>query len=415
MTTVATETETVLRVEGLRVSYRTEAGRHLAVDGVDLAVPAGQITAVVGESGSGKSTTAHAILGLLPGTGRIEAGQIAFADRDLTSLSEKDWRAVRGRQIGLIPQDPAVALDPVKPAGQQVAEVLRVHGLARGAPARARAVELLTEAGLPEAAARARQYPHELSGGMRQRVLIAMAMAARPRLLVADEPTSALDVTVQRQILDHLEELVARTGTAILLVTHDLSMAADRAQQVVVMRQGTVAEAGPVSEILRSPRHAYTRQLLADAPALGARARARPAPAQTGEALLSVVALGKSFPVRGTGTLRRQRRTAVDDVSFDIPRGTTLGLVGESGSGKTTTARMVLGLERPTTGTVRLGEQDITGVRGAALRQVHRRVQLIYQNPYASLNPGSPSRRSLPNRCATSNRRSRRAGGPTAR
>jgi peptide/nickel transport system ATP-binding protein len=386
MTTLATKTETLLRIDGLRVSYRTAAGTNVAVDGLDLEVEAGQITAVVGESGSGKSTTAHAIIGLLPGTGRVEAGSIRFRGQELSGLSEKSWRAVRGRQIGLIPQDPTVALDAVKPVGQQVAEVLRVHGLASGASARAQAIELLTEAGLPEAPVRARQYPHELSGGMRQRVLIAMATAARPRLLVADEPTSALDVTVQRQILDHLQHVVALTGTAILLVTHDLAVAADRAQRIVVMSKARVVEAGPTEQILTDPRDPYTRQLLANAPVATSRRR-RPPPSAKPETLLRVRELGKTFPIRGTGLLRQRHRAAVDDVSFEIGRGQTLGLVGESGSGKTTTARLVLGLEKPTTGTVHLDGEDVAAAHGSSLRQLHRRVQLVYQNPYASLNP----------------------------
>ncbi|MFF2847732.1 dipeptide ABC transporter ATP-binding protein [Streptomyces sp. NPDC058001] len=398
----------LLRVSGLRVAYHTATGTHVAVDGLDLEVAAGQITAVVGESGSGKSSTAHAVVGLLPGTGRVEAGGIRLDGEELTTLGEKEWRRVRGRRIGLIPQDPGVALDPVKPVGRQVAEVLRVHGLAAtGRAAAGRAVELLAEAGLPDPAFRARQYPHELSGGMRQRVLIAMATAAGPRLLVADEPTSALDVTVQRQILDHLQDVVTSTGTGILLITHDLAVVADRAQHVVVMSKARAVESGPTRQVLEDPQHPYTRGLLADVPgasASGARVRvssAREVPVRfggrvreegpvpeegSGRALLRVRDLVKTFPTRGPG-LRHPRRVAVDSVGFDIARGETLGLVGESGSGKSTTARMVLGLEHPDSGTVRLDGDDITTARGAARRRLHRRVQLVYQNPYASLNP----------------------------
>ncbi|MEU6430743.1 ABC transporter ATP-binding protein [Microbispora sp. NPDC046973] len=375
----------LLVVRDLRVSYRTPAGRAMALDGLDLEVRPGQITAVVGESGSGKTTAAHALVGLLPEGGAIESGSVRFQGEELTVLPEKGWRDVRGRRIALIPQDPATALDPVQPVGRQVAAVLRVHRLATRAQARARAVELLAEAGLRDAATTARQYPHELSGGMRQRVLIAMAMAARPRLLIADEPTSALDVTVQRRILDHLDHVVAATGAAMLLITHDLGVVADRAQHVVVMSGGRTVEAGPARRIRTDPRDPYTRRLLADVPALTGR---RPAPAPPGAAvLLSVRGLGKSFPVR-TGPLRRRgTRNAVDGVDFDIPVGTTLGLVGESGSGKTTTARMILGLERPTAGRVRFAGEDVTAVRGEALRRLRRRVQLVYQNPYTSLHP----------------------------
>ncbi|QJS13918.1 ABC transporter ATP-binding protein [Streptomyces argyrophyllae] len=421
----------VLRITDLRVGYRTAAGTRTAVDGLDLTAAPGRITAVVGESGSGKSTTAHAVIGLLPPGGRVEHGSVRLEGEELTGLSERAWRDVRGRRIGFVPQDPGVSLDPVKPVGRQVAEVLRVHHLATGRGAAQRAVDLLAAAGLPDPARRSRQYPHELSGGMRQRVLIAMATAARPRLLVADEPTSALDVTVQRQILDHLEALAADTGTAVLLITHDLGVVADRAQHVVVMSRARVVEAGPTREVLADPRHPYTRRLLADVPRLTPRARpatppappaeatslprpspgpapgSRPAPLSgsappvpgpgpasaagpSGDApdpgvLLRVRGLTLSFPLRGPGP--RRRHLAVDGVGFDIPRGRTLGLVGESGSGKSTTARLVLGLERPEAGTVELDGVDVTAVRGAARRRLHRRVQLVHQNPYASLNP----------------------------
>ncbi|MBP5942297.1 ABC transporter ATP-binding protein [Streptomyces sp. LBUM 1476] len=472
----------LLVVEGLRIGYRTASGTHLAVDGLDLTARAGQITALVGESGSGKSSTAHALIGLLPVGGTVLGGSVRLQDEELTGLGERGWREVRGRRIGLIPQDPGVSLDPVKPVGAQVAEVLRVHGLATRRDTPGRAVELLAEAGLPDPAQRARQYPHELSGGMRQRVLIAIATAARPRLLIADEPTSALDVTVQRRLLDHLQKLVTTTDTAMLLITHDLAVVADRAQHVVVMSEGRVVETGPVEQVLTQPQHPYTRGLLSDAPTLAARpsrGRSRtvvPAPAgadgpgdtptitagrrsgATGSAqagaealgsvngpgdappatarpprprsgavsgdvpplaarhprrsraaepasadarqdppapgeptppppLLRVTGLTRAFPVRGPVLARRHTRTAVDGVGFELARGETLGLVGESGSGKSTTARMVLGLERADSGAVLLDGVDVTAVRGAARRALHRRIQLVYQNPYASLNP----------------------------
>lgn len=392
--------EPLLDVRGLRIGYRAASGTRLAVDGLDLTVAAGEITAVVGESGSGKSSTAQALVGLLPAGGVVLGGSVRLQGEELTGLGERAWREVRGRRIGLIPQDPGVSLDPVKPVGAQVAEVLRTHGLATRRDAPARAVGLLGEAGLPDPDQRARQYPHEISGGMRQRVLIAMATAARPRLLVADEPTSALDVTVQRRLLDHLQEVVTTTGTAMLLVTHDLAVVADRAQHVVVMSQGRVVEAGPAGRVLADPRHPYTRELLADAPTLTARSpRGRsgtvgsapvtgPGPASADAApLLSVTGLTRAFPVRGPALSRRRTRTAVDGVGFELGRGETLGVVGESGSGKSTTARMILGLERVDSGTVLLDGVDVTTVRGAARRALHRRIQLVYQNPYASLNP----------------------------
>jgi len=386
MTTVVERTNPVLRISGLRVAYRTAEGPVQALDGVDFEVAPGRITAVVGESGSGKSTLAHTIMGLLPGDARIESGSVQFRDRDLTALSEKDWREIRGRQIGLVPQDPTVSLDPVQPVGSLVAEVLRIHRLAHGKHAHVQAIELLAEAGLPEPAIRARQYPHELSGGMRQRVLIAMAMAAKPRLLIADEPTSALDVTVQRQILDHLQRMVSSTGVGIVLVTHDLAVAAERAEHIVVMSKGRVVESGPTAKVLGDPTDPYTRQLISDS-RISMMARVHRPATEDSVAHVEVSGLVKIFPIRGEGIVRKRVRTAVNDVSFEIPRGRTLGLVGESGSGKTTIARLLLGLERPTSGFVRIAGQDITTTRGPELRQLRRQIQLVYQNPYASLNP----------------------------
>jgi peptide/nickel transport system ATP-binding protein len=371
----------LLRVEDLRVSYATAGGPVAAVRGVSLAVAPGEVVAVVGESGSGKSTLAHAVAGLLPGTGRIDTGRVTLGEQELTGLSDRAWRTVRGRRIGLVPQDPGVALNPVQRVGAQVAEVLTVHGLADRRSAPARAVELLAEAGLPDAAARARQYPHELSGGMRQRVLIAIGIAARPQLLVADEPTSALDATVQRHILDRLDELVRASGTAVLLITHDLGVAADRADRLVVMQGGRVVEQGPVREVLAAPRDPYTRGLLESAPGLRRNARPTHRVETSDSPLVEVRDLVKEFP------LGRRRIRAVDGVSFTIARGETLALVGESGSGKSTTARLVLRLADPTSGTVEFDGTDITRVRGRAWRELRRRAQLVYQNPYASLDP----------------------------
>jgi peptide/nickel transport system ATP-binding protein len=387
--------EPLLRVESLDVAYRTGGGLLHAVRGASLTVAPGEVVAVVGESGSGKSTLAQAVIGLLPPNGTVARGSIRLATgrgpaEELAGLSEKAMRSIRGRRIGLVPQDPTVSLNPVQKIGTQVAEALRVHGLADRRRAAIDAIELLARAGLPDPRVRAGQYPHELSGGMRQRVLIAIAVAANPGLLIADEPTSALDATVQRRILDHLEELTRESGTAVLLITHDLGVAADRADRILVMSGGRIVEEGPVGSILASPSDPYTRTLLASAPGLRPASTAtrapEPVPAPAGEPLVEVRNLVKNFPLpRVNG--RRGVLRAVDDVSFTITRGETLALVGESGSGKSTTARLVLRLADPTAGQVIFDGTDITRAKGKDWRELRRRAQLIYQNPYASLDP----------------------------
>ncbi|MFK4850343.1 dipeptide ABC transporter ATP-binding protein [Microbacterium sp. ZW T6_19] len=408
----------LLEIDSLSVAYRTPRGSIDAVREVNLSIGEGETVAVVGESGSGKSTTVHAIIRLLPDAARITRGSIRFEGADLARASGSALRAVRGRRIGFVPQDPTVSLNPVQRIGVQVAEVLRVHGLADRRSSARLAVEALERAGLPDAAVRAQQYPHELSGGMRQRVLIAIAIIADPRLIIADEPTSALDVTVQRQILDHLDELKRERGSSLLLITHDLGVAGDRADRIVVMSQGEIVEQGTPEQVLLTPQHPYTRQLIAAAPSLNARgagAHREPTPearrsslvlqgrpgdpfaereAETAaldalassvvEPVLRVERLVKEFALPGAA---RGVQRAVDDVSFSIDRGRTLALVGESGSGKTTTARLALRLAEPTSGAVLIDGVDVTGLRGSALRQLRRRIQLVQQNPYAALNP----------------------------
>ncbi|MEV0890479.1 ABC transporter ATP-binding protein [Promicromonospora sp. NPDC050262] len=399
-----------LRVRGLRVAY----GDREVVHGVDLDVRPGEVVALVGESGSGKSTTAHALIGLLPDGGHVTAGEVTLGEgprsTPLTGLLPDAWRRVRGVRVGFVPQDPGTALDPVVRVGEQVAEPLVVHGTPRRA-ARERAVEILAEVGLDRPRERARQYPHQLSGGMRQRVLVGIAMACEPELVIADEPTSALDVTVQRRVLDLLADLTGRAGTAVLLITHDLAVAADRADRVVVLKDGVVVEEGPAARVLGAPEHPYTRELVAAVPgrnnvpsasapdagpepgapddtapsgagavagtATGtAVARTDPAPGAT-PALLEVRGLVKEFRLG-----RRERLRAVDDVSFAVPRGSAFALVGESGSGKSTTARLVLGLERPDAGAV-----ELDGAPVGADRATRRRTQLVHQDPYSSLDP----------------------------
>ncbi|WP_292793522.1 ATP-binding cassette domain-containing protein, partial [Microbacterium sp. UBA6633] len=323
----------VLTATDLRVSY---AAREV-VHGLSFAIAEGETLALVGESGSGKSTTAHALLGLLPEGGRVEGGRVRLGDLDISGWSDRAFRGIRGSEIGLVPQDPTTSLDPVRPVGVQVAEVLRLHGHRDRRSRNARVLELLDRVGLDDPDLRARQYPHELSGGMRQRVLIAAAIALSPRLLIADEPTSALDATVQRRVLDLLDELQREDGTSILLVTHDLGVAADRAARIAVLKDGRIVEQGPSAQVLAEPEDPYTRQLLADAPAFTTGFRRPDAPpflrdaaAVAAEKPYEIVAAGlvKEFRVAG-----RERFRAVDDVSFRVRRGTTHALVGESGSG----------------------------------------------------------------------------------
>ncbi|MFD8220608.1 dipeptide ABC transporter ATP-binding protein [Streptomyces sp. NPDC059697] len=384
----AAPSEPLLDIRQLRISYRTRAGAVPAVRGIDLTVRPGEVVALVGESGSGKSTCAQAVMGLLPRGGSLDGGEILFAGVDLARADERALRGLRGREIGLIPQDPMLSLNPVQRIGGQVAEVLHVHRLADRPAAARRAVELLDEAGLPDPARVAREYPHELSGGMRQRVLIAVALAARPRLVIADEPTSALDVTVQRRILDHIAALTRDRGIAVLLITHDLGIAADRADRVAVMSRGEVVETGPGQRVLQSPVHPYTRALLAAAPSLAHPSRPAP-PKRTDDTppadLVVADDLVKEYPSRRGE--RNPAPRAVDGVSLRIGRGETLALVGESGSGKSTTARMLVRLTAPTSGRVVFDGQDITRLGGSELRRLRRRMQIVYQSPYASLSP----------------------------
>lgn len=381
----------LLSVRDLAVDFATMDGPVRAVDGVNLDIHAGETIAIVGESGSGKSTTAMAIIGLLASGGRVARGQILLDGEDLTTFGETRMRQVRGRQIGLVPQDPMSNLNPVAKIGTQVAETLLAHGLAERSDVKDKVVEALEAAGLPDAAKRATQYPHEFSGGMRQRALIAIGLACRPRLLIADEPTSALDVTVQQTILDQIDKQTKELGAAVLLITHDLGLAAERASKVVVMHRGRVVEQGPARQILEDPQHAYTKSLVAAAPSVAA-VRLRPEDFRTGgeasvsparDNIVEITGLTKVYPTRGKGEDFR----AVDDVSLSIPRGETVAIVGESGSGKTTTARMLLKVVEPTSGTMTFDGQDVSALKGDALRQFRQKVQPIFQDPYSSLNP----------------------------
>ena len=491
-----TAAKPLLEIRDLSIDFQTRGGPVHAVIGADLTIYPGQSVAIVGESGSGKSTTAHAIIDLLPGTGKVTAGSIMFDGVDVTKASKREIVALRGKSIGLVPQDPMSNLNPVWSIGFQVKEGLRANGIdvsrgtqrklalglaeseglqlaggdlllshdakrtlisllkeelasrpeaerdavlaeadarlvtgsttrleavvvleSLGMPSAPTAVEgltsvasskdrvagLLAEAGLPDAERRARQYPHEFSGGMRQRALIAIGLAARPKLLIADEPTSALDVTVQRKILDHLGRLTSELGTAVLFITHDLGLAAERAEHLVVMYRGRVVESGPSREILANPQHAYTKRLVAAAPSLASRriqsAKAagievKELLAQTGgdgiaserDDVVVVENLTKVFHIRGAAKGARDFK-AVDDVSFSLKRGTTVALVGESGSGKSTVANMVLNLLDPTEGKIIFDGVDMSTLGRKELFAFRRRVQPIFQNPYGSLDP----------------------------
>ena len=374
---MSTTEEQLLSVTDLQISY----GNEPAVTGVSFTVGRGEVVAVVGESGSGKSTTAHAILGLLAGSGHVTGGSVEFEGDRIDSYSDRAWQRIRGARIGLVPQDPTTSLNPVTRIGDQVAEVLRIHGLADRRTARLDAVAVLARAGIDRPEIRARQYPHELSGGMRQRVLIGIALVANPALIIADEPTSALDVTVQRRILDHLDERIAESGAAVLLITHDLGVAADRADRILVMQGGRIVESGRTADILGDPRDEYTKKLLNSAPSLSSGPADRPVRQDTSP-LLTLTGITKRFNVGHGSSI-----TAVNEVSLTVPRGQTVSLVGESGSGKSTTARIAVRLEQADAGTISFDGYDITKVKGSDLRELRRKIQLVYQNPYASLDP----------------------------
>ena len=384
----------LLQVHDLAVSYRTRGRTDRVVSGISFTVEPGEVVAVVGESGSGKSTTAHAIIGLLPSNGSVDAGQILLNGVDIVGWSSKRMESVRGVQVGLVPQDPSSSLNPVKSIGAQIGEVLRIHKRGDRRTVSRRVIELLARVGITDPELRARQYPHELSGGMRQRVLIAIAIALEPQLIIADEPTSALDATVARRILDLIDSLRAEFGTAMLFVTHDLGVAADRSDRLVVMKDGRIEEQGSTDALLAGPEAEYTRRLLRDAPALSAGnfrtphpgVHVRDAGGTVTEDAYAIVArdLVKEFRA-GAAPFR-----AVDGVSFGVRRGSTHALVGESGSGKTTTARMIVRFTNPTRGSVLIDGLDVARVRGDELRQLRRRVQLVYQNPASSLDPRQP-------------------------
>ncbi|MDJ0343876.1 ABC transporter ATP-binding protein [Streptomyces sp. H10-C2] len=383
--------EPLVEVKDLVIDFPTASGTVRAVDGLTFRLEAGGALGIVGESGSGKSATAYALLDLHRGTGAKTGGTVRVAGTDVLGADDSVLRRLRGGQAAMVFQDPLSSLDPYYAIGDQIAEVYRVHVKATRRAARERAVQVLDRVGIPDAARRSRARPHEFSGGMRQRALIAMALACEPRLLIADEPTTALDVTVQAQILDLLHELRAETGMGLLLVTHDLGVVAGSVDDVLVMRNGSAVERGPVSAVLDAPREPYTRALLAAVPQVdGARTvtivKPREAPDEAADVvaeapLLEAVGLRREFGGR------RDTVTAVDGVSLTVRRGETLGIVGESGSGKTTLGRMLVRLLDPTAGELRYGGRDIGSLSDKALRPLRRELQMVFQDPVSSLNP----------------------------
>jgi peptide/nickel transport system ATP-binding protein len=401
----------LLRIQALRVAFSANNNTIIdAVKGVSFDIAPKQTVALVGESGSGKSVTATAVLQLLPKTARIAIeSHIEFDGRKLLRLSAAELRAIRGKDISMVFQDPMSSLNPVFTVGEQIAESLRVHLGMSNRQAMTRTIELLNEVGIPRPELRVRSHPHELSGGQQQRVMIAMAIACHPKLLIADEPTTALDVTVQRQILELLMRLREQQGMAMLFITHDLALVREIADHVVVMQQGEVREQNATAELFSSPQHPYTRALMACRPRLDVRPQRLPViddylkriitthelaelpqrhrgSSSQDSIVLEVQNLAKRFELK-TGLFARDYVAAVENVSFRLPRGKTLGIVGESGSGKSTTALVLLRLIKANSGKVLFEGQDLLSVTEREMLAYRRRIQIVFQNPYASLNP----------------------------
>jgi len=418
MTDTSLSSPPILSVQGLTVEFparpgsrgastSTEAAAVRAVDDLSFELAASRGLGIVGESGSGKSVTALALLGLHRGTPARVTGRITIDGTDVNAANTQELRRLRGSRVAMVFQDPLSSLDPYYSVGDQISEVYRAHTGASRRAARVRAIEVLDRVGIPDAARRADAHPHEFSGGMRQRALIAMALACEPRVLVADEPTTALDVTVQAQILDLLDELRAETGMALVLVTHDFGVVAAVADNVLVVKDGRAVEYGPASQILANPQAAYTRTLISAVPRIDAPRPTRDAPTSTLSAsdplppnspppdpmtpdpLLHVEDLHKHFPAPGGGfgPWRTSTTRAVNGVTLDVYRGEALGVVGESGSGKTTLVRMMVSLLEPTSGRIVFEGEDVTALPERRLRPRRRDRQMVFQDPIASLNP----------------------------
>jgi peptide/nickel transport system ATP-binding protein len=402
-------TDNILQVRDLDIRFRIDRKSEPfhAVKGISFDVPTNSTLALVGESGSGKTVSAMAILGLLPENAIVSAGSsIIYGKRDLLKCSLPEMQSIRGKEISVIFQEPMTSLNPVFTVGEQISEVLRLHMDMGMRQAHERAKELLNEVGIPNPQLRVHSYPHEMSGGQQQRVMIAMAIACEPKLLIADEPTTALDVTIQKQILDLIAKLQAEHHMSVLFITHDLGVVGDIADHVVVMQNGLVQEQGPVRAIFEAPQHPYTKALLACRPRLDRRPQRlpviddylkgdghphhleeRPRGTQPGdEIILEVKGLNKTFFLK-EGLFGKRAVPAVKDVSFKLPRGKTLGLVGESGSGKTTVGLTLMRLHDATSGEVLFEGRNLLSLTEKEMMAYRRRIQIIFQNPYASLNP----------------------------
>jgi peptide/nickel transport system ATP-binding protein len=381
------ESEPILSIRDLVTEVATPDGRLTVVDRLSFDLKAGETLCIAGESGSGKSMTALSIMRLLPEPmARIAEGSIRLAGRDLVTLAERDMRKVRGADIAMIFQEPMTSLNPVLTVGRQLTEAIRAHRPVGRAEARRLAVAALAAVRMAEPERRLANYPHELSGGMRQRVMIAMAIAGQPKVLIADEPTTALDVTVQAQILELIRRLQRDFGTAVILITHDMGVVAEMADRVVVMNGGRMVESGTVRDVFSKPKDDYTQMLLAAVPRVGAARRESAAPV-VAEPVVTVSDLTVRFDIIG-GLLRRpvKRVHAVESISFDVRRGETLALVGESGCGKSTTGRALLNLV-PWQGSIGIAGTAIAGLGRIAMKPVRRSIQMVFQDPYASLDP----------------------------
>ena len=379
-----TRTEPVVTIDRLAIALPAGADRPYAVDRVSLTLEAGKILCVVGESGSGKSMSANAMMGLLPEGVRPVGGRILMGGEDLLTYDEERFRTLRGLRVAMIFQEPMTALNPLMRVEDQIAEVFEAHGLLSPGERRARALALLEEVGLPDPPRAAVSYPFQLSGGQRQRVMIAMALALEPEVLIADEPTTALDVTTQAQILRLIRTLQTQRNMAVMFITHDFGVVAEIADHVAVMEKGCVVEEGPAAEVLGRPSHPYTQKLIA---AIPGKAEARAARVIEGAPVLAVEGLCKSYHTGGRMFGKARRVDAVKNVGFTLARGETLGIVGESGSGKSSVGRCLVRLQDPDSGRVLLDGADMAHLKGRDLHAARRRIQMIFQDPYASLNP----------------------------